>query len=249
MARTTRLLTLLQILRGKSRPVTAAALAAELDVSERTLYRDVAELTAQGAPIYGEAGIGYVLRPGLFLPPLMLSSDETEAIVLGLRYVDQRGDDVLGKAAAAALAKIAAVLPAAAQDVLRNPVALPGPPGRGFPANAVELTSLRSAIQSQAKLRIDYEDAGGARTQRVIWPIALGFMDEARVLVAWCETRQAYRTFRTDRIINADQPGQRYPGRRDALLQAWRTQMELEKAGPFTPDGGQRLRRSAPRDP
>ena len=84
MARTTRLLALLQILRGKSRPVTASALADELEVSERTLYRDIADLTAQGAPIYGEAGIGYVLRPGLFLPPLMLSEDETEAVVLGL---------------------------------------------------------------------------------------------------------------------------------------------------------------------
>ena len=85
MARTSRLLSLLQILRGKRRPVTAAALAQELAVSERTLYRDIAELVAQGAPIQGEAGIGYILRPGLFLPPLMLSEDETEAIVLGLR--------------------------------------------------------------------------------------------------------------------------------------------------------------------
>src|SRR5580693_2701355 len=110
MARTTRLLALLQILRGKSRPVTAAALAAELEVSERTLYRDIAELSAQGAPIYGEAGIGYVLRPGLFLPPLMLSEDETEAVLLGLRYVDRRGDETLTQAAAGALAKISSVL-------------------------------------------------------------------------------------------------------------------------------------------
>jgi len=172
MARTTRLLALLQILRGKSRPVTAAALAAELEVSERTLYRDIAELSAQGAPIYGEAGIGYVLRPGLFLPPLMLSEDETEAVVLGLRYVDQRGDAVLAKAAAGALAKIAAVLSPATQEALQNPTALPGPSGWGFPINEVDLTALRRAIRSQAKLRIDYEDAGGARTNRVIWPIA-----------------------------------------------------------------------------
>ena len=106
MARTARLLTLLQSLRGRSRPVTAAVLAAELEVSERTLYRDIAELTAQGAPIQGEAGVGYILRPGLFLPPLMLTDEETEAVVLGLRYVDQRGDEVLREAAAVALAKI-----------------------------------------------------------------------------------------------------------------------------------------------
>src|SRR3984893_10804672 len=128
---------LLQTLRGRSRPVTASALAASLSVSERTLYRDIAELTAQGAPIYGEAGIGYVLRPGLFLPPLMLSEDETEAVVLGLRYVGQRGDEVLARAASDALAKIAAVLSPAAEEAMRNPTALPGPPGWGFPANEV----------------------------------------------------------------------------------------------------------------
>jgi predicted DNA-binding transcriptional regulator YafY len=137
---------LLQTLRGRSRPVTASALAAELGVSERTLYRDIAELSAQGTPIYGEAGIGYVLRPGLFLPPLMLTEDETEAIVLGLRYVDQRGDEVLAQAAAVALAKIGAVLAPAAKEALQNLIALPGPRGRGFPANAVDLRTFRAAI-------------------------------------------------------------------------------------------------------
>jgi len=136
VSRTTRLLTLLQALRGKKRPVTAAVLAAQLEVSERTLYRDIAELTALGAPIFGEAGVGYVLRSGLFLPPLMLNAEETEAIVLGLRYVDQRGDDVLSHAAANALAKIADVLDPAAQEALRNPTLLPGPPGFGYPETA-----------------------------------------------------------------------------------------------------------------
>lgn len=167
MARSTRLLMLLQTLRGRSRPVTASALAAELGVSERTLYRDIAELSAQGAPIYGEAGIGYVLRPGLFLPPLMLTEDETEAIVLGLRYVDQRGDEVLAQAAAVALAKIGAVLAPAAKEALQNPIALPGPRGPGFPANAVDLRTFRAAIRSQRKLRIGYIDAKGARSKRV----------------------------------------------------------------------------------
>lgn len=236
MARTTRLLALLQILRGKKRPVTASALADELDVSERTVYRDIADLTAQGAPIYGEAGIGYVLRPGLFLPPLMLSEDETEAVVLGLRYVDQRGDAVLAKAAADVLAKIAAVLSPARQEALQNPTALPGPPGWGFPANVVDLVVLRSAIRSQAKLGIDYVDARGARTNRVIWPIALGFMNEARALVAWCESRQAYRTFRTDRIASARETGARYKGRRSVLLQGWRAQMNSDEGRVFTPD-------------
>src|ERR1700728_2702361 len=108
MSRSTRLLHLLQALRGRRHPVTAARLAEELEVSERTIYRDVAELMAQGAPISGEAGIGYVLGPGLFLPPMMLTEDEIEAVLLGLRYVDQRGDDVLRVAAADALVRISA---------------------------------------------------------------------------------------------------------------------------------------------
>jgi predicted DNA-binding transcriptional regulator YafY len=111
MSRSTRLLGLLQAMRGRHHSVTAAQLAVELEVSERTIYRDVADLMAQGAPIEGEAGVGYILRAGLFLPPLMLSEDEVEAILLGLRYVDQRGDDVLQAAASVALAKITAVLP------------------------------------------------------------------------------------------------------------------------------------------
>jgi predicted DNA-binding transcriptional regulator YafY len=166
VARSTRLLMLLQTLRGRSRPVTASALAAELGVSERTLYRDIAELSAQGAPIYGEAGIGYVLRPGLFLPPLMLTEDETEAIVLGLRYVDQRGDEVLAQAAAVALAKIGAVLAPAAKEALQNPIALPGPRGPGFPANAVDLRTFRAAIRSQRKLRIVHRCEGRPQQAR-----------------------------------------------------------------------------------
>jgi len=209
--------------------VTAAALAAELGVSERTLYRDIAELSAQGAPIAGEAGVGYVLRPGLFLPPLMLSGDETEAIVLGLRYVDQRGDDILSHAAREALAKVGAVLSPAAQEALRNPVALPGPGGWGFPANIVDLNLLRAAIKAQAKLAIVYENADAVRTERIVWPIALGFASEARVLIAWCEMRQAFRTFRTDRIAAADRRG-RYPGRRAALLDAWRAKALSKRA-------------------
>ena len=116
LSRSVRLLALLQALRCRRHPVTAATLARELQVSERTIYRDLSQLAAQGAPVQGEAGVGYMLRPGLFLPPLMLTEDETEAVLLGLRYVDQRGDDVLTKAAANAHAKILAVLPPGRAD-------------------------------------------------------------------------------------------------------------------------------------
>ncbi len=236
MSRANRLLSLLQSLRARSLPVTAAVLAEELGVSERTLYRDVATLIGQGAPIQGEAGLGYVLRPGLFLPPLMLTEDESEAVVLGLRYVEQRGDAVLGEAARSALAKIAAVLSPQALEAVRNPIALPGPSGWGFPENVVGIGVLRAAIRGQAKLRLDYADAKGVRTDRVVWPIALGFLDEARVLVAWCELRQDYRTFRTDRIAEAVDVGARYPGRRAALLKVWRVQAGLEADEAFAPD-------------
>lgn len=216
--------------------MTAAVLAEGLGISERTLYRDIADLVAQGAPIQGEAGIGYVLRPGLFLPPLMFSAEETEAIVLGLRYVDQRGDEALGRAAANALSKISAMLPPDAQDELKNPVAMPGPPGRGFPANVVDLAKLRAAIRAQAKLCIEYKDADGARTERIVWPIALGFTNEVRILVAWCEARAGYRSFRTDRMASAVETGERYAGRRGAMLKAWQAQMDSGDDGAFAPD-------------
>src|SRR5260370_26982059 len=127
-----RRLALLQALRRRRQPVTADVLAQELEVSERTIYRDLAELAAQGAPVIGEAGVGYVLRPGLFLPPLMLGEDEAEAVLLGLRYVDQRGDDVLTTAAENAGAKIMAVLSPDMQAATSAPLAVPGPPGKSF---------------------------------------------------------------------------------------------------------------------
>jgi predicted DNA-binding transcriptional regulator YafY len=135
VSRSARLLRLLQAMRGRRQPVTAARLAEALEVSERTIYRDVADLMAQGAPIDGEAGVGYILRPGLFLPPLMLSEDEVEAVMLGLRYIDQRGDDVLQAAASVASAKISAVLSPQARARATIPLSLPGPP-RTFPQNA-----------------------------------------------------------------------------------------------------------------
>ena len=211
-------------MRGRRGPVTALQLAQSLDVSERTIYRDLAELAAQGAPIEGEAGVGYILRPGLFLPPLMLSEDETEAVVLGLGYVGQRGDEVLKKAAAGALAKIGSVLPSKAQAVLSAPVATPGPDGSGFPENTVSLADLRAVIRSQKQLEIAYIDEQGNQTQRFIWPFQLGFMDNARVVVAWCELRGAFRFFRTDRIVSAV-AGERYPARRTDLLRDFKAQL------------------------
>ncbi len=209
--------------------MTAAVLAQELEVSERTIYRDLAELAAQGAPVIGEAGVGYVLRPGLFLPPLMLSEDEAEAVLLGLRYVDQRGDDVLTKAAENAGAKIMSVLSPDMQAATSAPLTVPGPDGKSFPPNAVPLSTLRSAIRMQKKLAIDYVDGQQRRTQRVLWPIQLGFMDNARVLIGWCEMRRAFRFLRTDRILSANL-GDRYPRRRGDLVRDFEVWIRDEQA-------------------
>jgi predicted DNA-binding transcriptional regulator YafY len=229
VSRSARLLNLLQALRARRRPVTAAALAQALEVSERTIYRDLAELAAQGAPIEGAAGVGYILRPGLFLPPLMPSVDETEAVLLGLRYVEQRGDEVLVKAADGARAKIASVLSPQMQATLDAPLALPGPAAPGFPVDTVPLAQLREAIGKQTRLQIAYVDGKSARSQRVVWPLQLGFTDRVRVLGAWCESRQDFRFFRTDRIAGAV-PSSRYPGRRVDLLKRFRAHLAaLEK--------------------
>ncbi len=235
MSRSTRLLSLLQAMRGRRQPVTAAQLAEALEVSERTIYRDIADLVAQGAPIDGEAGVGYILRPGLFLPPLMLSEDEVEAIMLGLRYVDQRGDDVLRAAASVALAKIGAVVSPQAQARMVSPLSLPGPP-RTFPQNAMPLDDLRTSIRDRVRLDILYGDEQERRTERIVWPIQLGFLDQARVLCAWCELRQDFRTFRTDRIIAMTRLD-RYPAQRADLVRRLRAHLDKLADWRISPDG------------
>jgi predicted DNA-binding transcriptional regulator YafY len=196
-------------------------LADELGVSLRTVYRDIATLGAQGARIDGEPGLGYVLRPGFMLPPLMFSDDEIEALVLGSRWVAERADTPMAKAARNALAKIAAVLPDDLKDRAEAPGLLIGP-GAKPAVGDTELATIRQAIRSEHKLRIAYIDSEGARTRRAIWPFALSFFDRVRIVVAWCELRQGYRHFRTDRIATLSLSETRYPRRRHALLKEWR---------------------------
>ena len=201
--------------------MTGPDLARELGISIRTFYRDVATLQAQGADIQGEPGLGYVLRPGFTLPPLMFSADEIEALVLGSRWVARRAEDSrLGDAAANALSKITAVLPADLRDAADNS-ALLIPGGEIIPAS-VDLFAIRLAIRQEQKLSIAYGDGDGTATDRIIWPFAIAFFDKVRVITAWCELRQDYRAFRLDRIGRVEALAQRYPRRRAVLLKEWR---------------------------
>jgi predicted DNA-binding transcriptional regulator YafY len=219
MSRSERLLDLIQVLRRHRRPVSGQALADELGISLRTVYRDIQTLIGQGAAIDGEAGIGFVLRPGFVLPPLMFTDEEIEALVLGLRFVAQQTDEPLERAAEDALAKIAAVLP----DDLRDRVADVGLLAAPSPvADPIDLAPLRAAIRSEHKVILDYADGRGERTRRTVWPIAIGFFERTRIIAAWCELRADFRHFRTDRIAALQLTGRRYPQRRRLLMRQWR---------------------------
>lgn len=221
MSRAQRLLDLVQVLRRDRRPVSGRRLAEETGVSIRTLYRDIATLQGQGAPIEGEPGLGYVLKPGFMLPPLMFDEDEIEALVLGSRWVAGRADGRLAGAARNAMAKIAAVLPADLRDKADASALLVGP-GVRIVSPGVDLSLIRKAIRAERKLALVYRDGKAAASQRLVWPFALGFFDHVRVVVAWCELRQDFRHFRADRIVQADLVDIRYPRRRQALLKQWR---------------------------
>ncbi len=221
MSRAERLLDLMQNLRRRRAPAAGAALAEELGVSLRTLYRDIASLQAQGAAIEGEAGFGYVLKPGFALPPLMFTLDEVEAMALGARWVEGRADEGLKSAAQNALAKIAAVLPPERAAALEWPTLLAGA-GKAGEAELAALPVVRRALGEERKLRFAYADKDGRPSDRTVWPVAVGFFDSARMLAAWCETRQAFRHFRLDRMAAVAALDQKPPKARRTLLRDWR---------------------------
>jgi predicted DNA-binding transcriptional regulator YafY len=228
MSRSQRLLDLLQVLRRHRRPVSGAVLADELGVSLRSIYRDIANLQAQGASIEGEAGVGYILKPGFMLPPLMFSEEEIEAIMLGQRWVVEQGDRALARAARNALSKIMSVLPADLRNEAELSALLVGPTDL-VPVGEEELGLIRLAIRRERKLYIRYRDGKLDQTERMIWPFALAYFDRLRMIVAWCELRQSYRHFRTDRIMAIAGQDQRYPRRRAELLAEWRRLESIER--------------------
>ncbi len=221
MSRSERLLDLIQLLRRHRRPVSGAALAAELAVSLRTVYRDIQSLAGRGVPIEGEAGLGYVLRAGYTLPPLMFSEEEIEAVVLGSRMVAESADAPLARAARDALAKITAVLPESRREEVAS-LGLLSARRQLVAPDGVDLARLRQAIRAERKVWITYGDGAGNRTERRVWPIALTFFDRVRLLAAWCELRQGFRHFRTDRIAGLSETEERFPRRRRALMKEWR---------------------------
>lgn len=201
MRRADRLFQLVQYLRRRG-VVTARHLADELEVSERTIYRDVQHLCGAGVPIESEAGVGYRLR-GYDLPPLTFTRDELEAVALGLRIVDSWTDDDLAAAARRALAKIEAVLPDGHEQLLHE-TPLHAPKEHQRVALCIDFTELRTAIRHRQKIRVEYTDAKGAGSLRVLRPFGLAFYGPVWILAAWCELRRDYRAFRPDRIAAMD---------------------------------------------
>ena len=203
MRRADRLFQIIQILRREAGLTTGAALAEELEVSVRTIYRDVADLMATGVPIDGEAGMGYMLRDGYALPPLMFTVDEMDALVLGARIVESWADEELGRAAKDVLAKVGAVVPEHLRDIVMSPD-FTAPTDHRQARVEVGLKVLRKAIRDRRKLNLGYGDEEGKTTERVIRPLTLSFYGPVWLLIGWCELRVDFRAFRADRIARVE---------------------------------------------
>ncbi|MET0272785.1 MAG: YafY family protein [Phenylobacterium sp.] len=221
MRRADRLFQIIQVLRRSRGPVTADAIAAELETSKRTVYRDIADLMGQRVPIRGEAGFGYVLEDGFDLPPLMLTPDEIEAAVLGAQWVAARADPELARAAMDLIAKISVAVPERLRPLVLEPSTGASPSRNALP-DRLDMGAARLAIRVGRKIRLTYSDEQDRPTQRTIWPFAVGYHETVRLLVGWCELRQDFRTFRTDRVTGAEFLEDRYPERPAVLRARWR---------------------------
>jgi predicted DNA-binding transcriptional regulator YafY len=223
MRRADRLFQIVLFLRRR-RVATARDLAQALEVSERTIYRDVEELSACGLPIEGAAGVGYRVRRGFDLPPLMFDREELQALRLGARMVRSWADSDLSTAAGNALRKIEAVLP----PDLEEPVeALFAIKGRSYPLHLVGL--LRRAVTAQRKARFDYTREDGAASSRTVWPLGLFYWGAVWTLVAWCELRDDHRHFRLDRIGNPEVLAEPFTLRPGQTLQEYLARVQAER--------------------
>jgi predicted DNA-binding transcriptional regulator YafY len=220
MRKASRLFEIIQMLRTAKRPVTAARMAETLEVAQRSIYRDIAALQAMRVPVEGERGIGYILRPGFDLPPLMFSIEETEAIALSLALLERTGDNALKAAAKRVGQKIAAAMPLPLREALSTSAlhawgtVAPSPRGTDF-------ALVRQAIRDERKLRIDYRDERNRETTRTIHPVALVYYSETATVVAWCELRQALRNFRADRVLSSALSPEFFLGEGNRLREMW----------------------------
>jgi predicted DNA-binding transcriptional regulator YafY len=222
MRRADRLFRVVQLLRRRRTIVTAKQIAEKLEISERTVYRDVRDLIASGTPIDGEAGVGYRLRPGYDLPPLMFDREEIQALVLGARIVAQFGDPALARASESILGKVAGVLPKELEPLLAD-TRLFVPNRRSNARSSAGLAVAREALVAQRRLHLKYANEKGEESERAVRPLGVFFWGKTWTLAAWCELRIGFRNFRLDRISNATL-GERFddePGRtlRDMLQQ------------------------------
>ena len=222
MRRADRLFQIIQVLRRTRKPLTADAIAAELETSKRTIYRDIATLIGQRVPIRGEAGMGYILEKGFDLPPLMLTPDEIEAAVLGAQWVAGHADSALARAAEDLMAKIADSR-ARALASLRAGAGKPRAAELEQGAGSASTWRARAPqIHEGRKIMLRYRDEQGRASERMIWPISVGYLEAVRLLAAWCELRGDFRSFRTDRVVDANYLDEKYPERRDVLRARWR---------------------------
>src|SRR5580704_5215372 len=226
--RADRLFQIIQVLRRSTQPVTASQLAVELEVSQRSVYRDVADLIGQRVPIRGETGIGYLLDRDFDMPPLMLTPDELEAAVLGAQWVADRGDAVLACAARDLISKIAAVVPKRLRPFVTEP-SIGVPTSQALAADGLDIARTRLWIRNGRKIRIRYKDEQSRETERTIWPTIIGYAETVRLLAAWCELRQRFRHFRTDRIVSAAFLQEPCGWRPRELRARWQRFMESER--------------------
>jgi predicted DNA-binding transcriptional regulator YafY len=224
MRRADRLFDIIQALRVAKAPLTAADLAMQLEVTVRTVYRDIATLQARRVPIEGAVGLGYMLRQGFDLPPLMFTLDEIDAILVGAQLIQRTGDAGLQAAARSVLSKVTVALPDHLRHHLDVPPIYVSPFGASVPSS-IDLNDVRQAIRGRQKMAIDYVDGDGIQTKRVIWPLAVAYFIEATLVCGWCELRRDYRHFRADRIKGGELLAATYPADDGRLLQDWLTQV------------------------
>lgn len=224
MKKTERLFRIIDRLRGRKTAMTADQLALEMDVSVRTIYRDMKSLAGQAIPVEGEAGVGYLLGSGFDAPPLAFDRDELEALAIGLRLIGREGDPILKGAALSALEKIRNT--SKSGDILDNtPIYAPS---FGHADHLHMMSIMRIAIRKASIMTLDYEDAEGAQTLRTVKPVAMLFFPQSHLLAAWCCLRNDFRNFRLDRIRAAHDEGENFTAEKPALMRQYKIHIRTE---------------------